>query len=168
MSQHLAGYVSTGRFTSPTSRAARFSDRVLSGFRTSLFAPLRQKGEFIGTLGASHRGAPLHTGADQAPGNVRRPSGHRHRERPAISRFKESLEQQTATSEILGVIASSPTDIQPVLDVIVENVARLCDAETLRSAGSMVNASSRLRIADRFHSGRPTARARSLPRDGPF
>ena len=42
---------------------------------------------------------------------------------------KESLDQQKAISEILQVISSSPTDIQPVLDAIARNAARYCSAE---------------------------------------
>ncbi len=38
----------------------------------------------------------------------------------------DALEQQAATSEILRVIAGSPTDVQPVLNVVAENAARIC------------------------------------------
>jgi signal transduction histidine kinase/putative methionine-R-sulfoxide reductase with GAF domain len=106
------------------------------GFRTVLNVPLIREGVAIGAISlrrtearpfAERQVALLQTFADQAViaiENVRL-----FKELQASNRdLTEALEQQTATSEILRVISSSPTDIQPVFDVIVEQACRLCDA----------------------------------------
>ena len=135
MSHSIAGCASTARSIFPTSARRTISQCWVppaAGAPSWLF-PFVSKGNSLERLTARRTEVRpftpaqiklLETFADQAViaiENVR-----------LFHELKEALEQQTATSEILGVIASSPTDIQPVLDVVAENAARLCERMMLK------------------------------------
>ena len=103
----------------PPARAA--GSRAIAG------TPLRHGGKPIGVL-IVHRDRPepftdeelelLQSFADQAVIAIENAR--------LFNETGEALERQTATAEILKVIASSPSDVQPVFDVIVERAVRLC------------------------------------------
>ncbi|OAP37654.1 histidine kinase [Sinorhizobium glycinis] len=106
-------------------------------YRSAIGVPLLWKERPIGAIAVTRRAIGLfperqvellRTFADQAViaiENVRL-----FNEAKAHNReLTEALEQQTATSEILRVISTSPTDVQPVFDSIAKNAARLCAAE---------------------------------------
>jgi len=120
------------------------ADAVRAGYRTTLSVPLLREGEAIGVIHLRRREvrpftdnqiALLQTFADQAViaiENVRLFTELQEKNAAltqAHAQVTETLEQQTATSEILRVISSSPTDVQPVFDAIVQSASSLCEAE---------------------------------------
>jgi PAS domain S-box-containing protein len=100
------------------------------GFRSILYVPLRSSGISIGTIVVTRRTIGpfaayhidlLQTFADQAViaiENVR-----------LFNETKQALERQTATSDVLRVISSSPAELQPVFDAMLENATRICAAK---------------------------------------
>jgi signal transduction histidine kinase len=117
-----------------------------TSFRTVLAVPLLREGAPVGAIGLWRREVQpfsdkqiklVETFAAQAVIAIENVRLFKELE-ARNGALTESLEQQTATSEILRVISSSPTDAQPVFEAIAVNAARLCsanDAQVLRVEG---------------------------------
>jgi signal transduction histidine kinase len=128
------------------------------GYRSVLAVPMLTDGRPVGAIAVTREEpwpfadahiALLKTFADQAViaiENVRLFKELQTRN----SELSDALEQQTATSEVLRVISSSPTDVQPVFDAIARNAVTLCGgirALVLRFDGVMLHVASHHNIA---------------------
>ena len=116
----------------------------LAGVRTYLAVPMLKENELIGAFALARQEVRPFTDkqielvtnfaaqAVIAIENARLLNELRQRTTDLTARtgdLTEALEQQTATSEVLQVITSSPGDLQPVFATMLENAVRICDAK---------------------------------------